>query len=211
MLILKYINRTNQYFELFNIFKMKKTLLCLFLCSFFCLNAQDTPHLVLIDSFENQVDIYKENNHILTSFHNSFTEKDSLMVIKFQKQVEDFGDIQQHRCPTGEWVEKRRNELLEEQNKIMDFEASITKADSLLYTELKNWADNYVEKEIRFYAHSKNIALFVLREKPLYWDDTSRNLGKEIVAFINQSVWKEAYQHFVIFIKNKIIFDLKLD
>ena len=202
-------NRTPQYFELFNIFKMKKTLLCLFSYSFFCLNAQDTPHLILIDSFENQVDIYVENNHILTSFHSSFTEKDSLMVIKFQKHVKDFGDIQQHS--TAEWFEKRRNELLEEQNKIMGFEASITKADSLLYTELKNWADNYVEKEIRFYAHSKNIALFVLREKPLYLDDTSRNLGKEIVAFINQSAWKKAYQHFVIFIKNKIIFDWGLD
>ena len=59
--------------------------------NFYSLKAQDvSTHYIDIDSIKIQLDIYKENELVLSSFKNRLNEKVSLMVLKFQNNYKDF-------------------------------------------------------------------------------------------------------------------------
>lgn len=189
---------------------MKKIILLLFVFSFCCLKAQDTTRYIVLDVLEKQLDIINENEQVLSEFIPSFTEKDSLMVIKFQKSHEKELKILNNSESQVE-RDKALLRLQNEQQRIMKFEESVTQADSVLRLESRNWVNDYIQKEIRFYSYSKNIKLLILKEQPLYLDKNAQNLTFELTNFINESAWKEAYEYQIKVIKNKVLFDFNLD
>lgn len=190
---------------------MKQIISFLFIFSFGYLKAQDVTRYVVLDSLERQLDVFKENERVLLMFKPSFNEKDSLMIIKFQKHAEEYENIQIHSDPSFEELEKRRLKLVNEQNHIMKFEESVSKADSVLKLESRNWVKDYVQKEVRLYCYLKNIKPLLFGKQPLYMDKNAQNLIPELTDFINQSAWKEEYEYHFNFIKHKVLFDFNLE
>jgi hypothetical protein len=189
---------------------MKQIISFLFIFSFYCLKAQDIARYVVLDSLERQLDVFKENERILLVFKTSFNEKDSLMVIKFQKIYEESQKILYDSESQIE-RDKALLRLQNEQKRIMKFEESVSKADSVLKLESRNWVKDYVQKEVRFYCSLKNIKPMIFGKQPHYIDANALNLISELTDFINQSAWKEEYEYHFNFIKNKVLFDFNLE
>ncbi len=171
-----------------------------------------TKYLVL-DSLEKQLDIFKENERDSLVFKQKFQEKDSLMIIEFQKNYEKTVKILQNSCYLNPEIEKLKEKLLIEQNRIMKFEASVNNADSVLKLESRKWVRDYIVKEIRFYAYSKKIKPLILTKQPIYVDKRaeSLNFNTDLIDFINNGAWKEEYIYHFNFIKNKVLFDFNLE
>ena len=190
---------------------MKQIISFLFIFSFYCLKSQDIARYIVLDSLEQQLDIFKENERVLLVFKPSFNKKDSLMVVNLQKHAKEYENIQIHSDPSFEELEKKRIKLVNEEKKIMKFEESVNNADSVLRLESRNWVRDYIQKEVRFYSHSNNIKPLIFGKQPLYMGKNTQNLISELTDFINQSPWKEDYEYHYNFIKNKVLFDFKLE
>ena len=133
------------------------------------------------------------------------------MIMKFQANAKSLAQLLEQSDPSSSYYEKKLSQLQNEQKSIQKFEESINNADSVLKIELSNWTSDFIKMKIQFYEKQQNFKVEFYSKKQNQDGIKLKNLNSEIIKFINESVWKESYQHFVEFIKHKVLFDFNLE
>ena len=167
--------------------------------------------MVDIDSVYEKVGFSKENELFMTDLSLKLTEKDSFMVIKFQKHAEDvLADNAAYE--DFAFVNRRYDSLEKEQQRIILFEKKMANVITKLEAKLKNWGEDYIRKEVRFFGYQRGLTNILSKKAIRYAAEMPQDLTEEICLFIkNNNVWRNAllYQREVI--KSKILFDFGLD
>jgi hypothetical protein len=175
--------------------------------------AQDKIGFVDIDSVYEKVGFLKDNATYLKKLQTQFAEKDSIMVVRFQKNYEEFA----RRFEYSEnyiLKEKEQKKLAQEQQSIQKFEEALKEAIPYLEQQLNSEIDDIIAKELRLFGQTNNYKMiYTNKDKMLYLADKShKGITQEIIlSILKNNVWQELLNNnrHVITEKVLITFGLK--
>ena len=192
---------------------MRLIIVFILIFSFTILFAQKKKiGIIDLDTIYIQIGFLEKNNSVLQNFKSKFGIKDSLMVMAFRKNCEEYARLAQYTDWSFQEVEKRRKKLEEEQSRIQNFEKSLNDAIVVLEKELKNWSEDYIRKEIRFEYYSQDYKAILIKKETLFMADEPKYITNLIIEAMRvNNEWGEALDKFIQFILNKVTFDFQLD
>ena len=196
-----------------------KTLMFYLLSVFVSVYGQNTQiALVDLDSVYEQVGFFKENNTFLKNIKADYEAKDSVMILKFVNSCKEFEKNYANCCYCFQIVDKEKQILTQEGQRIMKFDSAVTKFPTVLSNHLKSWSDDYIKQKVRLYAQLNNVKTILSSPLASIFTNLSPSNGlqikpitDDIITFIkNDDIWKEALTDYRTFITNKVLFDYGL-